>query len=153
MCTMYMQVPMQDKRGCQISWNWGYKQLWTADMDAGGWTRVLFKSSNGLNHWAFSPASQISFNRQEGSPHRKTWRGMFYHSDDSKRLLSPMEYFLNYIKTWMLVYLKIIMLLSWEMFLYPSLVPCYNSSMAQLCTCKRGFCVTHNVNCILRLRS
>lgn len=35
MCTMYVQAPIQAKRGCQISWNWGYKPLQTVDMGAG----------------------------------------------------------------------------------------------------------------------
>jgi hypothetical protein len=44
-------VATEGRRGCQVTWNWNYKQLWGCDVGAVNQTIVPRKS----RHWAFSP--------------------------------------------------------------------------------------------------
>lgn len=77
------------------------------------------RAANGLNHGALSPVSQLPLFTYKKVLLTGKHEGafcfcffFFFHCDDSGRLLSKMEYLLNYIKTWVLVYLKTIMLLA-----------------------------------------
>lgn len=42
---VWMQVPTESRRKCQIPWSWSYKQLWATNTGAGNWKWVPCKTS------------------------------------------------------------------------------------------------------------
>lgn len=51
-----MQVPLEARKGCQISSNWSYSQLWAMDVGP-----LQEQAVSTLNHWAISSDAQYSF--------------------------------------------------------------------------------------------
>lgn len=58
-CMSVCAVPMEDKKGCWVLWNWSYRWLWAAMCVLGTKLRPPGKIASALNYWAISPASKI----------------------------------------------------------------------------------------------
>ena len=82
-------MPSKSKRGCWISWDWSYGQLWAAVWVLGTKPSSFGRTASALNCWAITPASKIkSKNNKLCCP----YGGVFLQSQYSgSRSITPAE--------------------------------------------------------------
>ena len=67
-------VPLKVRRGCQIPWNWSYRQLWAASWVLGSEPRSSARAASALLCWAIYPATFSLFcGWGQHSIHLPTW--------------------------------------------------------------------------------
>ena len=52
---MYIPIPKETKRRCQMPWNWSYKRLSICHVGAENQPMSFGRAASALNHWAISP--------------------------------------------------------------------------------------------------